>query len=220
MAPADLGFVDLVLVSHKHSDHFDPETIAGVLAASERPRLVVGAALVDHAKSLGIVPGRIVAVEVGASIELAGHRIRPLPSAHESLDLDELGRHLYLGFVVEASGFRFYHSGDSLVYPGLVDNLGTEPFDVLFLPINGRDPGRGVPGNMNAKEALALAQEVRPRFVVAHHYNMFTFNTVPVDEFIEAGRGLPEGVQARVPACGDLWVVEPRFGQEHRMSIK
>ena len=40
---------------------------------------------------------------------------------------------------------------------------GTKPFDVLFLPINGRDPARGVPGNMTAAEAVDLATRVRPR---------------------------------------------------------
>ena len=67
------------------------------------------------------------------------------------------GRHLYLGFVIEAEGRRLYHSGDTLAYPGLVERLGSEPFDVLFLPINGRDPARGVPGNMTAAEAVDLA---------------------------------------------------------------
>ena len=43
-----------------------------------------------------------------------------------------------------------YHSGDSLAYDGLADARGTDPFDVLFLPINGWDPTRGVAGNMSA----------------------------------------------------------------------
>ena len=60
---------------------------------------------------------------------------------------------------------------------------------MLFLPINGRDPARGVPGNMTAREAVDLAGRVRPRFVVPHHYDMFTFNTVPVDAI--RGRSTP-----------------------------
>ena len=106
------------------------------------------------------------------------------------------GRHLYLGFVIEAEGLRLYHSGDSLAYEGLAGWLGPDPFDVLFLPINGRDPARGVAGNMSAAEAVALAAAVRPRFVVPHHYDMFTFNTVPVDGVRGRGRRLPAGVGA------------------------
>ena len=36
---ADLGTIDLVLASHKHSDHLDPETLTGLLAASADARL-------------------------------------------------------------------------------------------------------------------------------------------------------------------------------------
>ena len=98
--------------------------------------------------------------------------------------------------MIEAEGLRLYHSGDSLAYDGLAERLGPEPFDVLFLPINGRDPARGVPGNMSAAEAVDLATEVRPRFVVPHHYDMFTFNTVPVAAFEAEARRLPPGRRA------------------------
>ena len=75
------------------------------------------------------------------------------------------------------------------------------------LPINGRDPTRGVPGNMSAAEAVDLASIIRPRFVVPHHYDMFTFNTVPASEFeAEAGK-LPAGVAPRVLRCGERWEI-------------
>ena len=50
--------------------------------------------------------------------------IRAVPSAHEGLDTDAVGRHLYLGFVVEVGGLRFYHSGDTLAYDGLARLVG------------------------------------------------------------------------------------------------
>ena len=145
---------------------------------------------------LGLPREQLVGLDAGDTLERAGFRVHAVPSAHEGLDTDQNGRHLYLGFVIEAEGRRLYHSGDSLAYPGLVERLGTDPFDVLFLPINGRDPARGVPGNMTAAEAVDLAAAVRPRFVVPHHYDMFTFNTVSVEEFAAEARRLPAGVRA------------------------
>ena len=95
------------------------------------------------------------------------------------------------GFIIAATAW---------LIDGLAEQLGADPFDVLFLPINGRDPARGVPGNMTAAEAVDLAGRVRPRFVVPHHYDMFTFNTVPVDDV--RGRGAPaaRGGRAADPA--------------------
>jgi L-ascorbate metabolism protein UlaG (beta-lactamase superfamily) len=89
----------------------------------------------------------------------------------------------------------------------LTEHLGGERLDVMLLPINGRDPARGVPGNMTAAEAIDLAKEARPRFVVPHHYDMFTFNTVSVDVFIEEARRLPPGVSPKVLRCGERWEI-------------
>jgi L-ascorbate metabolism protein UlaG (beta-lactamase superfamily) len=203
----DLTGVDLVLASHKHSDHLDPGTVPDLLAANPSATLALPEALVEHADALGLPRDRLAGLVAGGRLERPGVSVRAVPSAHEGLDTDELGRHLYLGFVIETGGLRFYHSGDSLAYDGLAGALGPEPFDGLFLPINGRDPARGVPGNMTAAEAVALANAVRPRYVVPHHYEMFTFNTVPASAFGEAARGLAPGVRPKVLRCGERWEV-------------
>jgi L-ascorbate 6-phosphate lactonase len=205
----DVAFANLVLASHKHSDHLDPGTIPDLLAASPTAQLVVPGSILGHAESLGIPSRRLTGIDAGTSIEAAGFRVRAIPSAHVGLDTDEAGHHLYLGFVVEVEGLRLYHSGDSLAYDGLVDHLGPDPFDVMFLPINGRDPSRGVAGNMSAAEAVDLASQVRPRFVVPHHYDMFTFNTVPVETFEAEATRLPTVVTAKVLRCGERWEVGP-----------
>ena len=205
----ELQKIDLILASHKHSDHLDPGTMPDLLAASPGAMLVLPESIIDHAEQLGLSRNRLLGVDAGDTLERAGFRVHAVPSAHEDLDTDENGRHLYLGFVIEAEGRRLYHSGDTVAYPGLIERLGSDAFDVVFLPINGRDPARGVPGNMTAAEAVDLAIEVRPRFVVPHHYDMFTFNTVPVDVFAAEARRLPAGVKPRVLSCGERWEIMP-----------
>jgi L-ascorbate metabolism protein UlaG (beta-lactamase superfamily) len=205
----ELRRVDLVLATHKHSDHLDPGTMPDLLAASPDAILVLPNSILDHALEMGLPRERMVGLDAGDTIERSGFRVRAIPSAHEGLDTDENGRHLYLGFVIEVDGRRLYHSGDSLAYPGLIHWLGSEPFDVLFLPINGRELARGVPGNMTAAEAVDLATAIGPRFVVPHHYNMFTFNTVPVERFIDEAQRLPAAVKARTLSCGERWEITP-----------
>ena len=207
---ADLAGIDLVLASHKHSDHLDPGTLPGLAAASPRALLVLPAAILDHARGLGFPEEHLVGLVAGDTIDddSSGFTIRAVPAAHEALDTDSEGYHLYLGYVIEAEGLRLYHSGDSLAYHGLAGWLGPERFDVLFLPINGRDRSHGGPGNMSSAEAVGLASVVRPRFVVPHHYDMFTFNTVPVGEFEAEARRFPEGVAPRVLRCGERWEIK------------
>jgi L-ascorbate metabolism protein UlaG (beta-lactamase superfamily) len=204
----DLLDVDLVLASHKHSDHFDPGTLPELMAVS-RAILVMPESIRDHAIAMGLPEDRLAGLDAGDCVEHAGFRVRAVPAAHEGLDTDALGRHLYLGYVVESEGLRVYHSGDSLAYDTLAAQLGRQRLDVMFLPINSRDPARGVPGNMTAEEAVDLARTVQPRFVVPHHYDMFTFNTVSVDVFIDEARRLPPGVRAKVLRCGERWEILP-----------
>lgn len=204
---ADLRTVDLILASHKHSDHLDPETSAELLSASTGAILLLPESLLDHAAAIGLPVDRCRGVDAGIVVERSGFRVRAIPSAHETIERDADGNQLYLGYVIETEGLRLYHSGDSLAYDGLVKELGPEPFDVFFLPINGRDSARGVPGNMTAAEAIDLALQVRPRFVVPHHYDMFTFNTVPVETFEAEARRLPAEVKPRVLRCGERWEI-------------
>ncbi len=211
ISPSLLGEVnvDLILSSHKHSDHMDPGTLPELMRASGRALLVCPGSLVDHAVGLGLPADRVRAIEPGESFECAGFHVRAIPSAHERIDTDASGRHLYLGFVVETHRLRLYHSGDSMRYEAQTAWLGSDPFDVFFLPINGRDPARGVAGNMTIEDALGLASECRPRYFVPHHYDMFTFNTARVSDFEQAARALPAGVEARVLTCGERWEVRP-----------
>lgn len=204
---SDLSGLDVVLASHKHSDHLDPGTLPDLMAASPGAMLVLPESLLEHASQMGLQADRLAGTDAGRSMDVAGFRIRAVPSAHEQIDRDAAGRHLYLGYVIECEGLRLYHSGDSLAYEGLQGELGPGPFDMLFLPINGRDPARGVPGNMTAGEAVDLAAMIRPRFVVPHHYDMFTFNTVPIEVFEVEARRLPPWVGSKILRCGERWEI-------------
>jgi L-ascorbate 6-phosphate lactonase len=205
----ELHDVDLVLATHRHSDHLDPGMMPALLTASPGAVVLLPESIRDYASEMGLPRERLVGLDSGQKAERAGFQVRAIPSAHEGLDTDEQGRHLFLGYIIESEGMRLYHSGDSLAYAGLAEQLGPDRFDVLFLPINGRDPARGVPGNMTAGEAVDLAAQVGPRFVVPHHYDMFTFNTVPVDVFANEARRLPAGVVPRILQCGERWEISP-----------
>lgn len=205
----DLRTVDLLLASHKHSDHLDPGTAPEVLRNSPAAMLVLPEAIRNHALDLGLPADRLIGVDSGSEVRGAGFRVRAIASAHEAFDRDPEGRHPYLGFIIEAAGLRLYHGGDTVAYEGLAEALAGERFDVLFLPINGREPSRGVPGNMTAAEAVDFASRVRPRFLVPCHYDMFEFNTVPVREFEEQARRLPAGIEPKVLKCGERWEIEP-----------
>jgi L-ascorbate metabolism protein UlaG (beta-lactamase superfamily) len=115
---------------------------------------------------------------------VAGFKIHAVPAAHEELESDENGRHKFLGYVVEFAGAFIYHSGDTVLYDGMIEGLRRWPIDVALLPINGRAPERRVAGNLWGREAAQLAKDIGARLVIPCHYAMFEFNTATPDEFV------------------------------------
>ena len=104
----DLREVDLVLASHRHSDHLDPGTLPDLLAASPRAVLALPEAILEQARGIGLPADRLVGLDAGGTVERAGFRVRAVPSAHEGLDTDEAGHHLYLAYVIESEGLKSF----------------------------------------------------------------------------------------------------------------
>ena len=206
--PSLLSMIDLVCCSHKHSDHMDPVTLTAVLKASPQAELVLPTALIGHAGQIGIESDRLVGLNHGEVYENSEKKIavRAISAAHEGLDQNELGEFLYLSFMLEMDGVKIFHSGDTVPWEGQSEAVG-EGVDVAFLPINGRDSSRGVPGNMTSDEAVEFAASLRARHVIPHHYDMFTFNTVDVNEFTHAAKRLPVEVKPVILRCGERFYI-------------
>lgn len=187
--PARLDFIDVVTSSHNHTDHFDPDTLGPLLAANPAMAIVLPAANRElGAQRLGIAADRLTPLDAGERVELAGFEIAAVPAAHEGLDRDPQGRYCYLGYVIRCGPYTLYHSGDTVAYDGMLDWLAQWRIDVALLPINGRDPRRGVPGNLDGSEAVTLARQAGIGCVVPCHYEMFQFNTLSPEAFVEAAR--------------------------------
>lgn len=182
-----------VLSSHRHTDHFDPDTLAPLFTNSPGAKLILPLANVPMAEEIGLRRDQLLPTRGDEQLELDGLTIHSLPSAHPGFDYTEDAGYPFLGYILQMDGLTLYHSGDTLAYPELAGRLLPFQPDVLFLPINGTSPTLtrlGVPPNMNSEEALALAQQVNPKLVIPHHYDMFTFNTADVGRFADRAREL------------------------------
>jgi L-ascorbate metabolism protein UlaG (beta-lactamase superfamily) len=198
LRPDEVSRLDFVLCTHRHGDHMDPDTIGYFAEKHSECRFVVPAPEQHYALSLGVAPHRLIGAAVGEQIILAADlKVDPLPAAHEEFKRDALGRHHYIGFLLSAANHSIYHSGDSIPFDGLAKRLHELGCEVALLPVNGRDSFRksqGIPGNFSLEEAIQLCTEAQIKSMIAHHYGMFEFNTVPaelIDQTAsEAGKSL------------------------------
>jgi L-ascorbate metabolism protein UlaG (beta-lactamase superfamily) len=171
---ADLADLDWIFASHKHSDHLDPAAIAEIMRAAAGATLVLPAPLVDYAADdLGVPRDRMIGVAAG---DVVGP-FRVLPAAHSAIDPS------CLSVLVEVDGLRIFHSGDTLVFDEQRAALAELRPDVVLLPANGRVAEHlGTPPNMSLEEGIELARACDARVLIPHHYDLFAFNSRPVDD--------------------------------------
>jgi len=186
IAPERLDFVDVVTSSHNHTDHLDGETLIPLWKANPDLKGIVPRANVDFAaERLQVPPERLTPIRAdGEAIRIGPFAFYAIPSAHEALEQDENGDHRFIGLLIQIGKWTLYHSGDCVPYDGLVERLRNWKIDLALLPINGRDPGRGVAGNFSGEEAAQLAKQIDAGLIVPCHYEMFEFNTVSPEEFV------------------------------------
>ena len=205
-APIDIDVlpeIDYVLISHAHTDHFDPDTLAPILSRFPETRFVVPAACEALARERIGQEANLILVDAGDEVSLDGLRITVFPAAHETEDLDSQGRHEFLGFGIEVDGVRFYHSGDTVPFPALDEAVSSFSPNIALLPVNGRDKERradGIPGNLTLDEAIFLARHAK--VLVPHHWGMFSFNTED-----------PAKIDLAASENSEIQIIRPQLGK-------
>ncbi|WP_022894770.1 MBL fold metallo-hydrolase [Agromyces subbeticus] len=179
--PVDLDRLDLVICSHDHLDHLDPPTIRSLAKQSPDAMIAAPRSCAELISELGWAPERIMSCDDGTIAKVAGLQLRSFAVPHDEFDEATLG-HPYLGWFVGDGKVTLAHLGDARSHPRIVSALASASVDLLAVPINGSSPERaamGFAGNMNAEEAVRLAQSSAVRLTLPMHYDMFAQNIDP-----------------------------------------
>jgi len=194
--PRRLDFISVVTSSHHHTDHLDADTIRPLMQANPDLRLIVPEASRDFvAQRLNVATALPIGMDDETTVRVADFTFTGVPAAHETVERDAAGRCKFLGYVIRAGPWTIYHSGDTVLYDGMIDRLRQFEIDIALLPINGRATERRVGGNLSATEAAQLAHAIRARVVVPCHHEMFEFNTASPDPFIAECKRLGQRYQ-------------------------
>lgn len=185
LKPGLLENISIVSSSHNHTDHLDAETLIPVLQNNPDIRFIIPEAnrgfISDRVKCALDFPDGL---NDGKEITIDGFTFYGIPAKHNEIDRDENGNCKYMGYVIQFGNYSIYHSGDTLWFDDLISLLKPFKIDLAILPINGNKPERKVAGNLDCKEAAALGKAIGAGFVIPCHYDMFTFNTADVADFV------------------------------------
>jgi L-ascorbate 6-phosphate lactonase len=186
--------VDWLLVTHEHIDHLDPYSLREIAARSPNLEIVAPAPL--EAMVRKAADAAFAGVDRGDRLELPGvGSLTVVPAIHGvTVAHGYPDDPAFVGYVLELDGVNLYHAGDTIVTDALRAALTPLRIDVALLPINGRSHYReaeGLVGNMDARDAVALATEVGASVLVPYHWDLFRGNTEwpgrVVDAAVEAG---------------------------------
>ncbi len=202
---------DYVLGTHNHLDHIDIEAWKIIARKSPNCIFVVPGVFKEYVrKELQVSIKRVIGMDTKTTVFLDENlQISGIPSAHEFLDYNsETEEYPYLGYIIEGRNWKIYHAGDTCLYEEIWSNLRKkENYDVMFLPINGRDAVRyqsNTIGNMTYQEAVDLAGVIRPKMVVPGHYDMFQHNSENPLLFQEYLQSKYKGIECWIGDYGEI----------------
>jgi len=189
--PALLKNISIVTSSHNHTDHLDAETLIPILNNNPEIQFIIPEANRNFvAERVKCNPDFPIGLTDGKSITIDEFTFHGVPARHNEIERDDKGNPKFMGYVIQFGNHSIYHSGDTLWFDGMVDLLKPFAVDVALLPINGNDPVRKVAGNLNAQEAAELGKSISAELVIPCHYDMFTFNTADVNDFVKEANKL------------------------------
>jgi L-ascorbate metabolism protein UlaG (beta-lactamase superfamily) len=146
---------DLILITHHHRDHMDPETIR--ILRRENTSVVLTELCAKE------VAGGIV-MKNGESKRVEGVEIEALPACNVvHMRSGDLPFHLKgegNGYILTLGGTRVYIAGDTEETPEM---RKLEGIDIAFLPMN-------LPYTMTPEMAASAARAFSPRVLYPYHY--------------------------------------------------
>ncbi len=161
--PADESYLnitpDIIICTHSHLDHTDPETLAHYLGGEGRVTLLAPQAAWSEVRKFGGAHNYICFCRHSEWSE-GGVRFIAVRAEHSDPHP--------IGVVIESEGKRLYITGDTLYNTEIFgDVLPLGELDAVFLPVN------GVGNNMNMADAARFCEKLRPKTAVPLHWGLF-----------------------------------------------
>ncbi|WP_377269171.1 MBL fold metallo-hydrolase [Peterkaempfera sp. SMS 1(5)a] len=159
---------DAAVVSHLHADHLHLPSLrllppgTPVLLPRGAVRAVPALRRLSHLRLVEVAPGEEIAV--GAVT------VRAVPARHDGRRLPMGPQRVQpLGFVIRGA-VATYFAGDTDLFPGMADAVGS--CDHALLPVGGWGPGLG-PGHLDPAGAAEAVRLLAPRTAVPVHFGTF-----------------------------------------------
>jgi len=158
--PSEITF-DYIIATHAHYDHFDPDSIPGLMG-NPKTRLLASIGCECEIIKLGISNSNITYVKVGDRFDYDDIKIQFVFCDHGVSAPDALG------LIIEIDGKSIYITGDTCLRLDKANDIKCgQEIDIMITPINGTF------GNLNEIDSIKLCKVVSPKLMIPCHFGCF-----------------------------------------------
>ena len=154
--PTELD-LDLLIATHAHYDHFDPDSIT-LIMNNNKTKLLCAYDCLAEAEKLNLEQSRIIYLKEEDVFENTDVKIKAIPCDHG----DETPE--AIGLLIEVDGKRIYVAGDTCFREDILNRSDLKNADVFIMPINGAF------GNLNETEGAKAAGIISAKLTVPCHF--------------------------------------------------
>jgi len=212
-----LPVVDVVLITHNHSDHLDEDSIKALIPKTRH--FIVPLAVGKLLEEWGVSHKKITELDWWQTKSIDGLTITAAPAKHTSeRGIFDKNNTLWASYGIRGKKQNLYLSGDSGWFKGLYEiseRLG--PFDVTFFEIGAYGDIRGWKEvHYTPEQAVEAHQAVRGKLMVPSGWATFDLGMFPWHEPIErlSNAANQAGVKYLTPKIGEVVIPGKVGGHE------
>lgn len=149
---------DVLILTHDHLDHTDPETLDHYLKDSEGITVLASGNAWNRVRAYGPAHNYVMFND-GTEFTVGNITFCAVHAEHSD--------NKAIGVLFTAEGKTYYVTGDTLYNRKVFASLPTDKIYAVFLPINGKG------NNMNYEDALRFVDRIGAEKIVPCHFGLF-----------------------------------------------
>lgn len=165
---------DVIICTHSHRDHTDPETLKHYLAGDKSMTVLAPQGAWEIVREFG---GNHNYIRFNRHTEITINNCRFTAVLAEHEDVHPIG------VIIEKGSKKYYITGDTLYNRDIFADIPDDIY-MMFVPVNGRG------NNMNMNDAQRFCEMIKPQIAVPLHCGLF--DDIDMNDFEYKNKIVPQ----------------------------